>query len=285
MRQLLVPFTDFLRPDSRLGKDAANVGSPFRTFVMDARRLVKQANDPTLEFAQAIHGRTTGRGTSIIDTVHLFEVARASATLEKSQSLVSAVRNGVKDWFASYLPWMTTSANGIEEREAKNNHGSCWFLQVAEFARCTGNSELLSCCRDRFASVLVPNQIAPTVASPWSWPAPSLMVIACSIWTRWVCCARSLLLFRIPYGSLKLPMTAESEKAVEYIFPSIADNRRWLLPAEVQYFAEWPVRQPSLLFAGLAFSRPEHRKLWRPLNSQPVTDEIIRNFPIRQPVL
>jgi hypothetical protein len=39
---------------------------------------------------------------------------------------------------------MTTSANGIEEREAKNNHGACWFLQVAEFSRCTGNSELLS---------------------------------------------------------------------------------------------------------------------------------------------
>ena len=49
--------------------------------------------NPTLEFAQAIHGRTTGQGTGIIDTVYLFEVARASTTLEKSQSLVSAVRN------------------------------------------------------------------------------------------------------------------------------------------------------------------------------------------------
>ena len=47
---------------------------------------------------------------------------------------------------------MTTSANGIEEREAKNNHGTCWFLQVAEFSRCTGNSELLSYCRDWFTS-------------------------------------------------------------------------------------------------------------------------------------
>lgn len=38
-------------------------------------------------------GEQTGQGTGIIDTVHLFEVARASATLEKPQSLVSAVRN------------------------------------------------------------------------------------------------------------------------------------------------------------------------------------------------
>jgi len=48
--------------------------------------------NPTLEFAQAIDGRTTGQGTGIIDTVHLFEVARASATLEKSRG-VPAIAN------------------------------------------------------------------------------------------------------------------------------------------------------------------------------------------------
>src|SRR5881394_1373519 len=38
--------------------------------------------NPNLEFAQAIHGRTAGRGIGIIDTVHLVEVARAAAALE-----------------------------------------------------------------------------------------------------------------------------------------------------------------------------------------------------------
>ena len=79
---------------------------------------------------------------------------------------------------------------------------------------------------------------------------------------------------------LETPDGRGIRKAVEYMFPSIADK---LLPADVQYFAEWPVRQPSLLFAGLAFSRPAHVKLWLRLNPQPVTEEIIRNFPIRQP--
>src|SRR5204862_3739420 len=33
--------------------------------------------NPNLQFAQAIHGRFTGRGIGIIDTIHLVEVARA----------------------------------------------------------------------------------------------------------------------------------------------------------------------------------------------------------------
>ncbi len=74
-------------------------------------------------------------------------------------------------------------------------------------------------------------------------------------------------------------------KAVEYMFPFIADKRGWPLAPDVQYFDQWPVRQPSLLFADLAFSKEEYLKLWLRLNADPGTEEIIRNFPIRQPVL
>ena len=37
---------------------------------------------PALRYAQAIHGRVTGRGTGIIDTIHLVEVARALERLD-----------------------------------------------------------------------------------------------------------------------------------------------------------------------------------------------------------
>ena len=139
----------------------------------------------------------------------------------------------------------------------------------------------LSYCRDRFTSVLV--QIAPNGSFPLELARTKpygyclfnldamgtlfeiLASVSDTVWT-----------FETPDGR-------GIRKAVEYMFPFIADNRRWLLPAAVQYFAEWPVRQPSLLFAGLAFSRPAHVKLWLRLNPQPVTEEIIRNLPIRQP--
>src|SRR4029078_8125913 len=82
--------------------------------------------NPNLQYAQAIHGRFTGRGIGIIDTIHLVEVARAIEGLESSRALTKSEVAGVKRWFADYLRWLTTSANGLEEREAKNNHGTCW---------------------------------------------------------------------------------------------------------------------------------------------------------------
>src|SRR5438552_1964245 len=80
--------------------------------------------NPNLQYAQAIHGRFTGRGIGIIDTIHLVEVARAIEVLATSRALTAGEMEGIKQWFADYLHWMTTSKNGIEEREAKNNHGT-----------------------------------------------------------------------------------------------------------------------------------------------------------------
>ncbi len=48
----------------------------------------------------------------------------------------------IRAWFADYLEWMTTHQYGIDEREAKNNHGTCWVLQVAAFSRLTGGDLL-----------------------------------------------------------------------------------------------------------------------------------------------
>src|SRR6266480_5568166 len=43
--------------------------------------------NPNLQYAQAIHGRFTGRGIGVIDTIHLVEVARAVEVLESSTAL------------------------------------------------------------------------------------------------------------------------------------------------------------------------------------------------------
>ena len=69
--------------------------------------------NPSLQYAQAIHGRTTGRGTGVIDTIHLVEVARAVEVLAGSKALSPSDLIGIKKWFADYLRWMTTSHNGI----------------------------------------------------------------------------------------------------------------------------------------------------------------------------
>ena len=138
--------------DSRYAKKAAE---HLRAWFLDEETRM----NPNLQFAQAIKGITTGRGVGVIDTIHLVEVAKSIEILENSKTLKRAETDRIKKWFSDYLQWMTTSKNGLEEREAKNNHGTCWVMQVAAFAHLTGNKELLEYCGNRYKTVLVPNQI------------------------------------------------------------------------------------------------------------------------------
>jgi hypothetical protein len=241
--------------------------------------------NPNLQYAQAIHGITTGRGTGVIDTIHLVEVARATSVLGDGGMLEEALLTGVKAWFADYLKWMTTSKNGIEEREAENNHGTCWVFQVAEFARLTGNHDLIQYSADRYKTVLLPTQMKAdgsfplelTRTKPYSYSLFNLDVMTTLCWIA-SSKDHDLLKYELPDGR-------GTGKAIAFMYPYIKDKRRWPYPHDVEYFDDLPVRQPSLLFGGLAFSQTEYLELWRKLNPDPKTPEIIRNFPIRQPVL
>jgi hypothetical protein len=51
------------------------------------------------------------------------------------------------------------------------------------------------------------------------------------------------------------------------------------------YDAEWPMRQTSLLFAGLAYERADYLELWRRLPADSRVEEVVRNFFVRQPLL
>ncbi len=74
-------------------------------------------------------------------------------------------------------------------------------------------------------------------------------------------------------------------KLVEFMEPYIRDKSSWPFPPDVMYYEECPVRHPALLFAGRALDRPGYIELWKKLESDPQEDEVVRNFPIRQPVL
>jgi hypothetical protein len=82
-----------------------------------------------------------------------------------------------------------------------------------------------------------------------------------------------------------LPDGRNMRKAIDFMFPYIADRSKWPYPADVMYFEFYPVRQPGLLFAGQAYHEQRYIDLWKKLNPDPANEEVIRNFPIRQPVL
>ena len=233
--------------------------------------------NPSLQYSQAIHGRVTGRGTGIIDTIHLVEVARAIELLPRM--------NDVKAWFADYLEWMTTHPYGIEERDAKNNHATCWVMQAASFARLAGNAEITQFLRDRFKNVLIPDQLAPDGSlpeelrrtKPYGYSLFNLDAMAT------IC-----QLLSTPHDSLwkfELSDGRGMRKALEFMVPYIRNKSSWPYPADVMYAKEWPMRHCALLFGGLAYSRSDLLHLWKTLPADSELDEVIRNLFIRQPVL
>lgn len=239
--------------------------------------------NPHLKFAQAIKGRFTGRGIGIIDTIHLVEVARAIELLAPQMKGGDAAV--IKQWFADYLNWMTTHQYGIDEREAKNNHGTCWVMQVAMFARLTGNKQLLEYSRERFKTVLVPNQIAVDGSfpqelrrtKPYGYSLFNLDAMAA------IC-----MILSTPEDDLWKFTTSDGRsmrKAVEYIEPFIRNKKSWPLKPDVMYDDQWPMRHFTLYMAGKLFNKPEYIELWKTLPPDSSVDEVIRNFFIRQPVL
>jgi hypothetical protein len=244
--------------------------------------------NPSLDYAQAIWGVTPGRGTGVIDTLHLIEVSRAARHLGKQNIFTDAEFASIRDWFAQYLDWMSTSKNGKEEEAAKNNHGTCWVAQAAAFAAFTGNQDAMALCRDRFKNNIMPDQLAPNGSfplelartKPYSYSLFDLDVLAivCEIASAPDNSPDNLWQFTLPNGN-------RYQKAVDFMCPFIQDKSKWPYAHDVEYFDDLPNRQPSLLFAGLAYREPKYIALWRTLPPDPKTAEIVRNFPVRQPLL
>jgi len=249
-------------------------------FVTPATRM-----NPSLLYSQAILGSVTGRGVGIIDTIHLIEVAAAIEVMSARGAIAPADAAPIKAWFREYLAWLTTSDYGIDERERGNNHGTCWVMQVAAFARMLGDQERLAYCRTRYKTWLLPNQMFQDGSfplelrrtKPYGYALFQLDQLATvaqilstpddNLWTFTLADGRSL------------------KKAVDFMYPFIADKSRWTQPRDVMYFEYWPVRHASLIFAGLAYRETKHVDLWKRLPADPVMTEIQRNMPVRYPVL
>lgn len=249
-------------------------------FVTPATRM-----NPNLEYAQAIHGICTGRSIGIIDTVQLVEVAQAALVLERAGLLAGEDQKGTRNWFSAYLDWLTTSSRGHEERDKKNNHGSCWLLQAAGFATYTGNNSVREYCRKHLTTVLFPEQIALNGSfplelartKPYNYSLFNLDILAMSAKVLSTP-AENLWAYRLDDGrGLK--------RCFEFMVPYIADKKSWPYPPDVEYFNDLPIRRPDLLFAGLVYRKRDYLALWERLKAEPTVPEIIRNDPIRQPLL
>lgn len=241
---------------------------------------VETRMNPSLTFAQAIKGIATGRGIGIIDTIHLMEVAQGTL-LMKDAIKETGVFEGVRNWFAEYLLWLTTHPYGISEMNTQNNHATCFVMQLASFARLTGDIEILKFCRDRYKNVLLPNQMdsegkfprETSRTKPYGYSLFNLdaMAAICQILSDE---NDNLWLYETPDGK-------SIKKGIEFLFPFIENKSAWPYMQDVMYWDDWPVAHPFLVFGGMAFKRQEYLSIWETLEHYPETEEVVRNLPVR----
>lgn len=238
--------------------------------------------NPNLLYAQSIKGRATGRGIGIIDTIHLMEVSQALLVISESKK---ADLDIYRSWFRHYLQWLTTHPYGIAEMNAANNHGTCWVMQVAAFARFTGDDQLMEFCRERFKNTLLPDQMAADGSFPLELKRTKPYGYSLFNLDAMVMIAQILSNEESDLYHFETPDGKSLKKGLEFLYPYLNDKNQWPYPKDVMYWDQWPVAQPCLLFGAQVYGIPHWFVTWQKGDHQPVEAEVIRNLPVRNPLL
>jgi len=250
-------------------------------FINDSTRM-----NPNMLYAQAIKGRYTGRGIGIIDALPLVEVSRSVVLLEQTAFVSPEKIKEIKDWFTDFLNWLNEHEYGKAEMIHPNNHGSCFALQAAAYAGLTGNDSVLKACAARFREDFLPRQMGPDGSfplelertKPYSYSLFNLDALCTLAQVIRLYSGEDLWNYSTPEGR-SLGM------GLDFMYPYIADKESWPYPEDVMYGNKWPVSQPALFLAALAFENMNYLNTWISLEHDPVEYEIQRNLVIRYPML
>ncbi len=101
---------------------AAKCAEWIRCWFLDSERGM----NPNMTYAQLIPGRTTVRGTGIIDSRRFCYALSAATLLRGSKSWTVQDERGLRSWAEAFLGWLEESENGRKELRSTNNHG-LWY--------------------------------------------------------------------------------------------------------------------------------------------------------------
>ena len=141
---------------------AAKAAGLLRAWFLNPATLM----NPNLEYGQAIRGVNTGRGIGIIETRSLMRVVDCAGLLAGSQAWSPADQEGLEKWFDRYLQWMLDSKHGHDEAATKNNHGTYYDAQVADYAFFVGKNELAAGILQTVGTNRIAVQVEPDGREP-----------------------------------------------------------------------------------------------------------------------
>ncbi|MCE0505454.1 alginate lyase family protein [Roseivivax sp. GX 12232] len=96
---------------------------------------------PHLEFAQVNPAaqREAHSASGLIEMKDLYFLLDAVRLLERAGAWPEADKAALTLWLEEYLTWLLESPQGLQEARARNNHGTCYDLQVGAIAAYLGD--------------------------------------------------------------------------------------------------------------------------------------------------
>jgi Alginate lyase len=269
----------------------------------------KTRMNPSLPCAALRPDSTAPRPEGILETVQLVEVAQAASFFTRAEALSDDELTALNQWFADYLLWLGTDKTALLTRDLKNHHGISWLLQAAAYARLSpepnaGARKVPTPGPSIYDTPVVPNQYISLAALRTQFKRTTLRAnidangsFIHELTTPWPY-RNSLFALDMLSGICDLLSTRfetlwdfelqdgpSMRVAIAHYFPYIARRTTWPYAADISHFTELPVRHPSLLLCGRAYTRPEYVDLWKTLNPDPTDPTVLRSFPVRQPLL
>jgi len=187
----------------------------------------KTRMNPNLEHGQLTRGHDTGRGTGMIDTVSLIHAAQGVTLLEAAGGLDPSVASAVRQWYADYLKWATTSEKGLAEKKSGNNHATWWTEQMAAYAAFTGNAAASKMCWEHLRGYLVPTEIQPDGSCPREEARTASLSYSSMNLDAFATVCRFAQQDGVDLWHFKTAKGIGVETAFNYLIPYLLDPKKW----------------------------------------------------------
>lgn len=217
---------------------------------------------PHLEYGQAIHGRTEGRGIGIIDTRRLTRSMQGLTLLRETPYWKKREQEAVNAWFTKFLAWMTHSKKGLDEKTHGNNHSTWWAAQVAAMAVYLDDRETQAMVWDFYRDFLVPKQIEPDGSCPREEARTKSLSYSIMNLNGFAEICRMAQTRGVDLWRYQTPKGAGMQKAVAYLAPYAMHPERW---EKKQIAKVHKHRQSFLAFAGIGLDQPQYIKMYKQL--------------------
>ncbi|CAE6489063.1 unnamed protein product [Rhizoctonia solani] len=128
------------------------------------------AMNPNLNYSQLLRGPGEQKGThtGILDLKCMSKLVSGVLVLREGQSRDwnTTLDDGLNSWVKQYIVWLTTSEMGIEEKAARNNHGTFYYNQLASLQTLVGDLEGAKATINEYFNGIYQDQIAANGDQP-----------------------------------------------------------------------------------------------------------------------